>query len=923
MSDDKNIFYVSPEGNDAWSGRAPVPGGNNGPFATICAARNTIRALKKAGKTGKQKTQVFLRGGTYHLERTFRLAPEDSGSIAGPVIYAAYPGEVPVISGGRRITGWTATTLKGMPCWTADLPEVKSGKWYFTQLFVNGRRMPRPRLPKKGYYEFTGLAGAGKVAPDWTMHGPRKASFAPGHIRNWKNLTDVEIVSLMRWFDSHNYIARVEAKRHTVHFKKDSLGSLLDSATDTKFARYYVENVFETLDTPGEWHLDRHAGRLFYLPLATQKLAAAEIIAPYLSEIVRFQGSKNGEPVEHVHFENIAFQHAEWVLPGDDPGSTQAAFKVPGAVVFDGAENCVLFGCAISKISQYGVEFLAGCSRNRVAGCSFFDMGAGGIKIGHEELLREDDDNPVKVAPGARRLKYMCIIVSDCTIHGGGLIYPGTVGIWIGNSGRNNICHNHVFNMPYTGISCGWAWDEHLAEPTRSVCNRIENNHVHHVGDLLYDNGGIYVLGRQPGTVVRGNLIHDIVNFGTSEGGHGGGHGIYLDGAWMILVENNVLYKNKGSVLFCHNRNNVVRNNIFSPVAGNCLLTPCSLRRSPAALLKNNIVYQMGGPARIYPWRHDDYRFENNVFWQDDNRPDAALKRILNSEMAKGQHENSIVADPLFVDPPGGDFSLRKDSPALKIGFKPVDMSKCGARFQACRPESYEKYSRRYPVDCHPSRAALQKSLLALKQWKPAEKIPREHPEWKIKRVPLVGNPGLIKKRLGDCRPLFANIFHLDCNVAEIRMAVSGKNLAIHAVIMDEQVKTATPPRNSSGLGPPWNASCLALFCSMPNSKTVTRLNFQLSQTGKSALATICDRHACVPAAGIKAEYALRPDGYELCALVPFASLALQDNPRTFLMEWMVVAALSAAGPYQAVSVFAQGVDGANNAEYGLITIEE
>jgi hypothetical protein len=42
--------------------------------------------------------------------------------------------------------------------------------------------------------------------------------------------------------------------------------------------------------------------------------------------------------------------------------------------------------------------------------------------------------------------------------------------------------------------------------------------------------------------------------------------------------------------------------------------------------------------------------------------------------------KDSVVADPLFVDPENGDFTLKSDSPALKLGFEPIDVSKVGPR---------------------------------------------------------------------------------------------------------------------------------------------------------------------------------------------------------------------------------------------------
>jgi hypothetical protein len=47
---------------------------------------------------------------------------------------------------------------------------------------------------------------------------------------------------------------------------------------------------------------------------------------------------------------------------------------------------------------------------------------------------------------------------------------------------------------------------------------------------------------------------------------------------------------------------------------------------------------------------------------------------------ARGMDQHSVIADPLFVDPADGDFSLKPDSPALKLGFKPIDISAAGPR---------------------------------------------------------------------------------------------------------------------------------------------------------------------------------------------------------------------------------------------------
>ncbi len=138
-------FYVATNGNDAWSGkqREPNPAATNGPFATLIAARDAIRALKADGGL-QQPVEILVREGTYYLSEPLRLSAPDSGTFDCPITYKAFPGEQPILSGGKVITGWRPYEGQIM---CAELPEVKEGKWNFRQLFFNGQRQIRARYP--------------------------------------------------------------------------------------------------------------------------------------------------------------------------------------------------------------------------------------------------------------------------------------------------------------------------------------------------------------------------------------------------------------------------------------------------------------------------------------------------------------------------------------------------------------------------------------------------------------------------------------------------------------------------------------------------------------------------------------------------------------------------------------------------------
>ena len=141
------VFYVAPNGNDNWSGALETvnSSGTDGPFATLQRARDAIRSLKRLqGGTLQKPVTVLLRGGTYFLTEPLTLKAEDSGTENFPITYTAYPGEQPIISGGQKITDWQQQGN----FWTANLPQVQSGEWYFRLLRVGQKWANRARYPK-------------------------------------------------------------------------------------------------------------------------------------------------------------------------------------------------------------------------------------------------------------------------------------------------------------------------------------------------------------------------------------------------------------------------------------------------------------------------------------------------------------------------------------------------------------------------------------------------------------------------------------------------------------------------------------------------------------------------------------------------------------------------------------------------------
>ncbi len=199
QTDEQVTFFVAPDGNDAWSGMKPDPAGDDGPFATLERARDAIRELKGLQGTLRQPVTVYLREGIYPLTAPFVLTPNDSGTEACPVTYAAYENETPILSGGRTITGWQPGE-DGL--WVAQIPEVQADEWTFRQLFVRkpgARHFERRYRPSRGAFVIAGLTSA----PARSGMGHRRSQdefrFFPGDIEDSENRDDVEIVALHDW----------------------------------------------------------------------------------------------------------------------------------------------------------------------------------------------------------------------------------------------------------------------------------------------------------------------------------------------------------------------------------------------------------------------------------------------------------------------------------------------------------------------------------------------------------------------------------------------------------------------------------------------------------------------------------------------------------------------------------------------------
>ncbi len=667
-------YYVSPAGNDAWSGTRAGPnwGRSDGPFATLERARDAVRALKAGAGGLKQPVTVYVRAGMYALARPLVFTSADSGTEACPVTFQAYADERPVISGGRRIAGWKrdqgprSVAAGGGTLWCAELPECRGeGGWDFNQLFVNGRRCVRARIPNLGGF----LRTAGPVAKD----NATAFLFNPGDLRPWVRAADALVVVYHSWETSLHHLTAIAEAYHVACLREPAPWAM---GTWEPQQRYYVENLPEALDAPGEWYLDRAAGTLRYCAREGEDMSRAEVVAPTLTTtLLELRGDDGtGGRVEHLRFAGLAFQHTNARLTRIR-NCGQGEVNQNALIMLTDARNVCFERCEVAHAGGHAVWLAEGCDGCVLSQCHLFDLAGGGVYVGGGWGVH--DQRPARSN-----------VVDNCFIHDGGHVFHGAHGVWIGCSSFNSVTHNEIADFDYSGISCGWSWG---FQPSSANHNALDYNSIHHLGngEGLSDMGGIYTLGISPGTTERGNRIHDVYNYAPVS--HGSG--IYPDeGSSEILIENNVVYRVRTCPVFQHyGKDNLLRNNVFA-FGGEGQLQRCREDVPCHYIAERNVVYadipQMLGGV----WDSGNWRVASNLYWSTAGAP--RFKGMdFTAWQAKGYDVGSIVADPLFVAPAAGDFRLKPGSPALALGFKPIDPAAAGLYGD----KEWVRLPRRYP----------------------------------------------------------------------------------------------------------------------------------------------------------------------------------------------------------------------------------
>ncbi len=636
------LLYVSPGRRGSGNGAAPE------------SAIGGLPAAVAAARAAGEPVRLHLLPGEYVLEETLRLDERDSGT--------AFVGHGSVVSGGKAITEWHDA---GDGVVYATLPPDAR----FTQFHVNGERRERTRYPDEGFlpsvkYPVSDTGWANEIAADPVKTGENRVfCFRPEDMpKDPYRPEDIEFVILQFWMEARLYLESWDPASGAALFKTGSWRPL------TWSRGYYLENVREGLRYPGRWYHDRAENRLYYHLKEGERIETLKGAYSALRTLIEAAPTP-GRKITDLCFEGITFSVTDGHAGGSPYYSIQAELDAPIAVRMTDAERSSFRRCSFSHLGAWALGMGKGCKENEVERCTFSHCGAGAIRIG--EIERPEDESA-----RTEHIRFRNNRIENC-----GEFYVGSAGVWVGQSGHDEIAHNDISGPLQWAISVGWNWS--IFPLNYSRANRVEKNHVHDVGTgILGTHGALYLLGVSPETVVEGNLIENVL--GSRD--WGAGEGIILDNSCSgITVQNNLVTNANCGGWGCNFDcfGNVIRNNIFA------YGTRYQLTRYGDAPSKNppppngeifsqNIVLWAEGPLfKEKSWPSYSTFWDYNLYWCTTG-PVTFMGRSFEEWNALGLDVHSVVADPLFADPENGDFTLSPDSPAFRIGFEPFSLADAG-----------------------------------------------------------------------------------------------------------------------------------------------------------------------------------------------------------------------------------------------------
>lgn len=523
-------YYVSRDGSAAGDGSI------ENPFPTLEKAKNAMRLVKD--KDSYDDLRIIIRGGKYEISDTFTLTAEDSGTEKTPLVISSYPGEEVIFSGGRDIDMSKAEPVTNLKVLERIPEEARENilqidlkqqgltglgnvpQTYYavatpstTNLLWNGENCNRARWPNDGYAK-TGTilyspdrwySDAGLRTPPEKDPGVIFKTDAP-RVSMWK---DAPYAWLFGYYanDWSTYSLAIKNIESNIIYTKTSPGFGI-----LKGRPYYIFNLIEEMDAPGEWYIDKDNEILYIYP-KTEITDDTNVCFTVLEKAMISMSQAKNIRVEGIIFENS---------------------KV-SAVSISNCQNCEVAGSVIRNMSANAAS-VSGGYKNGIRSCDIYNIGSSAVNISG------GDKNTLE--PGGNYV-VNCHIYNWATTN---RVYNGAVSI----SGVGQyVAYNKFHKAP------------HLAIQVFGNNHIIEYNEIYDVVKETADSGSVY-MGQTLsgfGTIIRYNYFHDI---GNTMGGAFTAVGVYFDDMYSGgTIWGNLFVEVDNPVLIGGGSNNHIENNLM------------------------------------------------------------------------------------------------------------------------------------------------------------------------------------------------------------------------------------------------------------------------------------------------------------------------------------------------------------------------
>ncbi len=702
-------LHLSPKGDDTADGLTAVSA-----VASLQCARDLARQLRSGDEN--VGIEIILADGVYRLDETLSLERQDGGHPCRPTVWRAADGTNPVLSGAVSVTAWERLAVEPdhLPpdargkVWMADLP---AGMDDTRTLYDGDRRLQRaqgegfPRLPM----------------PESDTENPnQRFAFPKGVLANWPDVAHAELVIIPSRTWTMN-ILPVKTVDESAGIAETAVPCTYSLAPNHRKVNTWVENSLAVLREPGMWCCDPTVRKLYLWPLEEEPGDA--IAVGRLTELIRIEGdcrleAGSDHPVQDIELQGLTFAHGERVAwHGRTGGGLQHDWDLHDSATallrLRGAARCTIAGCTFRDSASGGARLDLYAQQNTFDDCVFAHLGGTGVTFAGYGLGTKD------VNRGN--------VVNNCHIHHIGEVYWHSPAVFIWQSGTNYVGHNLIHNTPYTGIVCSgrtqwdrsgkgegagairwkevdgllggdykpmawhvperWRQDWLLREPLmHSRNNRIEWNDIHDVMEIMGDGNGVYISGTGGGNQVCHNAVHDCPSASLAEGIR------CDDDQHDTVTDGNLIYHLGGLAtgITIKGVNVVTNNTVAAPLVEKTGRGLISLEVGPihGSTIAGNILYALTPEHRFYAQKRlgchgegpepllRDCLTDHNLYWCE-SAPSAAEDHLM-VEREFGVEEESMVADPGFVDAVNGDFHLLPDSPLTELGFMVIDQDEVG-----------------------------------------------------------------------------------------------------------------------------------------------------------------------------------------------------------------------------------------------------